>query len=68
MKTLFKGAIAIVLILGVVKTFQEHDVATEATTYYNQVKSGEILQNVENLNFDSLKNMNFDNLNPSDFF
>ncbi|MCG7339038.1 hypothetical protein MHZ36_07020 [Staphylococcus sp. ACRSN] len=68
MKLLIKGAIAILLILGVAKTFQDHDVTTEATNYYNQIREGEVLQNIENINFDSLKNLNFDNLNPSDFF
>ncbi|WP_436862521.1 hypothetical protein [Staphylococcus caeli] len=68
MKILFRGAIAIILILGIVKTFEDHDVAAEATHYFNQVKNGEALQSIENVNFDGLKNLNFDNLNPSDFF
>ncbi|MCE5001016.1 hypothetical protein [Staphylococcus pseudoxylosus] len=68
MKFLFKGAIAIVLILGIVKTFEEYDVVSEATNYYNQVKSGEIVQTIENLNFDGLKNLDFNDLKPSDFF
>ncbi|MEN3089554.1 MAG: hypothetical protein ABC378_07060 [Staphylococcus pseudoxylosus] len=68
MKFLFKGAIAIVLILGIVKTFEEYDVVSEATNYYNQVKSGEIVQTIENINFDGLKNLDFNNLKPSDFF
>ena len=38
MKFLIKGAIAVVIILGVVKTFEDHDVTAEATNYYNQVK------------------------------
>ncbi|MGW7976339.1 hypothetical protein BU116_09665 [Staphylococcus xylosus] len=68
MKFLFKGAIAIVLILGIVKTFEEHDIVSEATNYYNQFKSGEIVQTIENINFDGLKNLDFNNLKPSDFF
>ncbi|MDW8797767.1 hypothetical protein NGH74_03510 [Staphylococcus pseudoxylosus] len=68
MKFLFKGAIAIVLILGIVKTFEEYDVVSEATNYYNQVKSGEIVQTIENINFDGLKNLDFNDLKPSDFF
>ena len=47
--------IAILLILGVVKTFQDHDIVAETTNYYQQFKEGEILQNIENVNFDSLK-------------
>ncbi|MDW8569409.1 hypothetical protein [Staphylococcus shinii] len=68
MKFLFKGTIAIVLILGIVKTFEEHDIVSEATNYYNQVKSGEIVQTIENINFDGLKNLDFNDLKPSDFF
>ena len=68
MKFLFKGAIAIVLILGIVKTFEEHYIVSEATNYYNQVKSGEIVQTIENINFDGLKNLDFNDLKPSDFF
>ncbi|WP_437750735.1 hypothetical protein [Staphylococcus shinii] len=68
MKFLFKGAIAIVLILGIVKTFEEHDIVSEVTNYYNQVKSGEIVQTIENINFDGLKNLDFNDLKPSDFF
>ena len=68
MKFLIKGAIAVVIILGVVKTFEDHDVTAEATNYYNQVKNGEILQSIENLNFDSIKNLDFEKLIPSDFF
>ena len=68
MKTIIKGAIAILLILGVVKTFQDHDIVAETTNYYQQFKEGEILQNIENVNFDSLKNINVDDFIPSDFF
>ncbi len=56
MKFLINGAIAVVIILGVVKTFEDHDVTAEATNYYNQVKNGEILQSIENVNFDGIKN------------
>lgn len=68
MKTIIKGAIAVLLILGVVKTFQDHDVQAEATNYYNQAKNSELLQNLESVNFDSLKHLHFDDLIPSDFF
>ncbi|MBL0376200.1 MULTISPECIES: hypothetical protein [unclassified Staphylococcus] len=68
MKTIIKGAIAVLLILGVVKTFQDHDIVAETTNYYQQFKEGEILQNIENVNFDSLKNINVDDFIPSDFF
>ncbi|MEB7776740.1 hypothetical protein NGC64_01950 [Staphylococcus equorum] len=68
MKTIIKGAIAVLLILGVVKTFQDHDVQAEAVNYYNQAKNGELLQSIESVNFDSLKRLQFDDLIPSDFF
>lgn len=50
------------------KTFQDHDIVAETTNYYQQFKEGEILQNIENVNFDSLKNINVDDFIPSDFF
>ncbi|HLR19446.1 MAG TPA: hypothetical protein VK115_05940 [Staphylococcus sp.] len=68
MKTIIKGAIAVLLILGAVKTFQEYDVQAEAMNYYNQAKDGELFQNIENVNFDALKNIQFDDMIPSDFF
>lgn len=68
MKIIIKGAIAVLLILGVVKTFQDYDIISESTNYYQQFKEGEILQNIENVNFDSLKNINVDDFIPSDFF
>jgi len=68
MKTIIKGAIAVLLILGVVKTFQDYDVQAEAVNYYNQAKNGELLQSIESVNFDSLKHLQFDDLIPSDFF
>ena len=54
MKTIIKGAIAVLLILGVVKTFQDHDIVAETTNYYQQFKEGEILQNIE-MNFDHFR-------------
>lgn len=68
MKTIIKGAIAILIILGAVKTFQEHDAAAETKHYYQQFKDGEILQNIENVNFDSFKNISVDDFIPADFF
>ena len=40
MRGLLKGIIALLIILGVVKTFQDHDVMNEANYYYNQAKNG----------------------------
>ena len=39
MRGLLKGIIALLIILGVVKTFQDHDVMNEANYYYNQAKT-----------------------------
>ena len=55
MKTIIKGAIAILIILGAVKTFQEHDVAAETKHYYQQFKDGEILQISKMLTLTHLK-------------
>ena len=39
MRGLLKGIIALLIILGVIKTFQDHDVMNEANYYYNQAKT-----------------------------
>ncbi|PDR70066.1 hypothetical protein A0V93_16120, partial [Listeria monocytogenes] len=38
MKTLLKGVISVLIILGIVKTFQDHDILNEASYYYEQAK------------------------------
>ena len=43
MKGILKGIITILIILGLVKTVQDHDLMNEANQYYNEAKSGELL-------------------------
>ena len=68
MKTLLKGVISVLIILGIVKTFQDHDILNEDSYYYEQAKSGELVQDISNLDFNNFKNLDLENLNPSDFF
>lgn len=68
MRGLFKGIIALLIILGIVKTFQDHDVMNEANYYYNQAKNGELVQNISNFDFNNYKDLNLDHFKPSDFF
>lgn len=68
MKTLLKGVISVLIILGIVKTFQDHDILNESSYYYEQAKSGELVQDISNLDFNNFKNLDLENLNPSDFF
>lgn len=68
MKTLLKGVISVLIILGIVKTFQDHDILNEASYYYEQAKRGELVQDISNLDFNNFKNLDLENLNPSDFF
>lgn len=68
MRGLFKSIIALLIILGIVKTFQDHDVMNEANYYYNQAKNGELVQNISNFDFNNYKDLNLDHFKPSDFF
>ena len=68
MRGLLKGIIALLIILGVVKTFQDHDVMNEANYYYNQAKNGELVQNISNFDFNNYKDLNLEKFKPSDFF
>lgn len=68
MRGLLKGIIALLIILGVVKTFQDHDVMNEANYYYNQAKNGELVQNISNFDFNNYKDLYLENFKPSDFF
>ena len=50
-----KGVISVLIILGIVKTFQDHDILNEASYYYEQAKSGELVQDISNLDFNNFK-------------
>lgn len=68
MKKLLKGVITVLIILGIVKTFQDHDVLNEASYYYEQAKNGQIVQDISNFDFNNVKNLDLEHLKPSDFF
>ena len=65
MRGLLKGIIALLIILGVVKTFQDHDVMNEANYYYNQAKTVNLFKIY--FDFNNYKDLNLENFKPSDF-
>lgn len=68
MKGILKGIITILIILGIVKTVQDHDLMNEANQYYNEAKSGELIQSITHLNFNNFKDLDLCHFKPSDFF
>lgn len=68
MKRILKSAIAVLILLGVVKTFQTHDVINEADRYYQQAKDGRILENISNYDINQVKDIDLKQFSPSDFF
>ncbi|RIO54914.1 hypothetical protein [Staphylococcus pasteuri] len=68
MKRILKSAIAVLILLGVVKTFQSHDVINEADHYYQQAKDGQILENISNYDINQVKDIDLKQFSPSDFF
>ena len=70
MKGILKGIITILIILGLVKTVQDHDLMNEANQYYNEAKSGELIQSITHPNFNNFKDLDLDlsHFKPSDFF
>lgn len=68
MKRILKSAITVFILLGVVKTFQTHDVINEADRYYQQAKDGQILENISNYDINQVKDINLKQFSPSDFF
>ncbi|ATH61773.1 hypothetical protein WL766_00670 [Staphylococcus pasteuri] len=68
MKRILKSAIAVLILLGVVKTFQTHDVINEADRYYQQAKDGQILENISNYDINQVKDIDLKQFSPSDFF
>ncbi|MGX0243919.1 hypothetical protein [Staphylococcus hominis] len=61
MKGILKGIITILIILGLVKTVQDHDLMNEA-------KSGELIQSITHPNFNNFKDLDLSHFKPSDFF
>ena len=68
MKGILKGIITILIILGLVKTVQDHDLMNEANQYYNEAKSGELIQSITHPNFNNFKDLDLSHFKPSDFF
>ncbi|MCD9067805.1 hypothetical protein LQ944_06750 [Staphylococcus pasteuri] len=68
MKRILKSAIVVLILLGVVKTFQTHDVINEADRYYQQAKDGQILENISNYDINQVKDIDLKQFSPSDFF
>lgn len=68
MKGILKGIITILIILGLVKTVQDHDLMNEANQYYNEAKSGELIRSITYPNFNNFKDLDLIHFKPSDFF
>ncbi|MCI2789415.1 hypothetical protein ACO2FP_02420 [Staphylococcus warneri] len=68
MKRILKTVIAVLVLLGVIKTVQTHDVITEADEYYQQMKSGQFLENISNYDINQVKDIDLKQFSPSDFF
>ncbi|AXV41445.1 MULTISPECIES: hypothetical protein [Staphylococcus] len=68
MKRILKTVIAVLVLLGVIKTVQTHDVITEVDEYYQQVKSGQLLENISNYDINQVKDIDLKQFSPSDFF
>ena len=68
MKRILKTVIAVLILLGVVKTVQTHDVINEADQYYQQMKNGQLLENISNYDINQVKDINLKQFSPSDFF
>ena len=50
------------------KTVQDHDLMNEASQYYNEAKSGELIQSITHPNFNNFKDLDLSHFKPSDFF
>lgn len=68
MKRILKTVIAVLVLLSVIKTVQTHDVITEADEYYQQMKSGQLLENISNYDINQVKDIDLKQFSPSDFF
>lgn len=68
MRVLLKGVITLLVILDLVKTFQDHDIVNDVNKYYDEAKNGELVQTISNYNFNNFKDLNLEDFKPSDFF
>lgn len=67
MRKILKGIILSLIIIGLIKTFNEYDVIHCANHYFEQIKSGKIIEDIKIDHFNNYHNINFEDLNPSDF-
>ena len=68
MRKILKGIILSLIIIGLIKTFNEYDVIHCANHYFEQIKSGKMIEDTKIDHFNNYHNINFEDLNPSDFF
>lgn len=68
MRKILKGIILSLIIIGLIKTFNEYDIIHCANHYFEQIKSGKIIEDIKIDHFNNYHNINFEDLNPSDFF
>lgn len=68
MKHILQGIIAVLIVLGIVKTFLDYDAGVTINRYYQQFKQGDVLPNIENVNSNNLKHFDLEDLRLSDFF
>ncbi|MEW4383333.1 hypothetical protein AB1I56_02910 [Staphylococcus epidermidis] len=68
MRKILKGIILSLIIIGLIKTFNEYDVILYANHYFEQIKSEKIIEDIKIDYFNNYHNINFEDLNPSDFF
>lgn len=60
-----KGIFIILIVLGVVKTFDDYQLNDQFNQYYHQLSDEDFTKHINNYSFEDLKNIDF---NPSDFF
>ena len=65
MRKILKGIILSLIIIGLIKTFNEYDVIHCANHYFEQIKSGKIIEDIKIDHFNNYHNINFEDLNPS---
>ena len=63
MRKILKGIILSLIIIGLIKTFNEYDIIHCANHYFEQ-----IIEDIKIDHFNNYHNINFEDLNPSDFF
>ncbi|MGC7618566.1 hypothetical protein ACP2XG_01295 [Staphylococcus epidermidis] len=62
MRKILKGIILSLIIIGLIKTFNEYDVIHCANHYFEQIKSGKMIEDIKIDHFNNYHNINFENL------